>query len=510
MAKHGSKNGNGGAKNDPPVEETAGGVEEAVRRAIDVFDRRKKSFVVIFLTTFLTIQALAFFWPGKFTARAALLIQRTRLSSQLNTNPQDPPTIIAGGVSEEDVNSEIAILTSHDVLSATVEATGLGQAPPPWYLRLLFAPLRAYERLYASYHDIPYATDVDRAPDGLARSLDAKRMKDSDVLVVEYRSGDPRVAEIVLGEVLNQYMDHHLNMRQGMQDQPFFDSQAEVLERTLVQYETELHDLQLNIGAVNVVAERDIQLSIDGGLREESASLSRRIAELGATIVEYDRIVDEATTSGGVLAAAPQRDSILDDFKAQALRLELAQIDLEGRYANGFPLVEQNEKKLDATRQALADERRNIRDHSPTLAQVDMERAKAEAERAGLIERMVVLDEQILKSRERLMELELTSMLIDRKRRLIRTVEERFTTYLSRGEQARMDSELDQKQVMNVSVVQKPVASVKPVRPKKTIVLLTSVLGGILMGFVVSLWFEIRAMGLARLIAAIAPPESVS
>jgi len=51
---------------------------------------------------------------------------------------------------------------------------------------------------------------------------------------------------------------------------------------------------------------------------------------------------------------------------------------------------------------------------------------------------------------------------------------------------------------------------VKPVRPKKTIILLTSLLGGILMGFVVSLWFEIRAMGLARLIAAIAPPESVS
>lgn len=492
------------------VEPPASGIEETIERIADAYNRRKVAFLVVALTTFLAIQALAFFWPGKYSARAALLIQRTRLSSQLNTNPQDPPTIIAGGVTEEDVNSEIAILTSLDVLEETVRTTGLGLAPPPWYLRLLFAPLRAYERLYAAYHDIPYATDVDRAPGGLQSSIEANRMKDSDVLVVEYHSGDPRMAEIVLGEVIKQYMDHHLNIHQGMQSQPFFDSQADVLEGTLEQYEDELHELQLGIGAVDVVAERGIQLSIDGGLREEAGSLSRRIAELGATIVEYDRIVDDATTSGGVLAAAPQRDSILDDFKAQALRLELAQIDLESRYANGFPLVQQNEKKLDATKQALADERRNIRDHSPTLAQVDMERAKAEAERAGLIERMVVLEEQVLLSRERLMELEMTSMMIDRKRRRIRTVEERYTTYLSRGEQARMDSELDQKQVMNVSVVQEPVASLKPVRPKKTIVLLTSVLGGILMGLVVCLWFEIRTMGLARLLMSLAPPESAS
>jgi len=508
MVKQDSTEGNGSVKETQPVDKAQGNIEETVRRLDEIYERRRFVFVVVFLTTFLGVQAWAFFGPAKYSAQAALLIQRTRLSSQLNTGPQDPPTIIAGSVSEEDVNSEIAILTSNDVLTATVRATGLGLTPPPWYLRLLFAPLRFYERLYASYHDIPFANDVDRAPNGLQRSITAKPMKDSNVLVVEYRTGDPRVAEIVLRELLKQYLDLHLAIHQGMQDQPFFDSQAKMLESTLEQYEAELHDLQVNIGAVDVKAEERIQLSIDGGLREEAAALSRRIAELGATIEEYDRIVDEATQSGGVLAAAPQRDSILDDFKGQALRLELTQIDLESRYASGFPLLEQNMKKLDATRQALADERRNIRDHSPTLAQVDMERAKAEAEKAGLIERMNVLDEQIMQSRDRLMELELTSMNIDQKRRRIKTVEERYTTYISRGEQARMNTALDQKQVTNVSVVQEPVASVKPVKPRKTIVLLTSVLGGILMGLLAGLWFEIREMGLVRLLTSIVPPEA--
>jgi len=485
-------------------------LEETIKKIIDGFRRRRMTIIVVFFCTFLTIHAFAFFWPGKFSARAALLIQRNRLAAQLNTNPQDPPTIIAGGVTEEDVNSEIAILKSRDVLLATVRSAGLGEVPPPWYLRLLFAPLRAYERLYAWHHEIPFATDVDRAPEGLQRSITAERLKDSDVLLVEYRAGNPEFAEIVLSEVLKHYFAKHLTVRQAMQAEPFFDSQATVLKDELQTYETELHDLQATIGAVDVDAEAQIQLAIDSGLRKEASTLNRRIAELDATISEYDRIVTEAMASGGVLAAGPQGDSILDDFKAQALHLELEQIDLEARYAEDFPLVQENLKKLQATRDALEVERRNVRDHSPTLAQVDMKRALAQAELAGLSERKAVLDLQVEESRERLMELERTAVLIDRKQRLIGTVEERYKTYLSRREQARMDSELDQQHVTNVSVVQHPVASLKPVRPKKTIVLLTSVVGGFLMGLLAALWLELRSVGLARLLEAMTPKESVS
>ncbi|MCU0304890.1 MAG: hypothetical protein MUC56_12630 [Thermoanaerobaculales bacterium] len=489
---------------------TGDGLEETFNRIAEAVGRRKRAFVVVALTVFLAIQALAFFWPGKFAARAALLIQSNRLTPQLNTNPQDPPTIITGGVTEEDVNSEIAILTSNDVLTRTVESTGLGLVPPPWYLRLLFAPLRGYERLYAWYHELPYASDVDRAPEGLLRSVTAERLKDSDVLVVEYRAGDPEFAEIVLGELIKHYLERHVTAHTSLQAEPFFGSQAALLEDELRRLETELADLQLAIGAVDVEAEQSIQLGIDGGLREEAALVGRRIAELSATIAEYDRIVADATESGRVLGTAPQRDSILDDLKAQALRLELEQIDLESRYASDFPLVEENERKLEATRRALELERRNVRDHSPTLAQVDMERARAEAEKAGLEERRVVLDEQVAASRERLMELERTAMEIDRVRRRIRTVEERYTSYLSRSEQARVDAELDQRQVTNVTVVQQPVASLRPVRPKKSIVLLVSVLGGALAGLLAGLWLEIRQVGLAAVLAALAAGEARS
>lgn len=510
MADSGARKESDEVMEEQSNQSAAGDLEATIRTILDGFRRRRRTIIVVFFCTFLTVHAFAFFWPGKFSARAALLIQRNRLASQLNTNPQDPPTIIAGGVTEEDVNSEIAILKSRDVLSATVRSTGLGDVPPPWYLRVLFAPLRGYEKLYAWHHEIPFATDADRAPEGLQRSITAERLKDSDVLLVEYRAGDPEFAEIVLGEILKNYLAKHLTVRQAMKAEPFFDSQATLLKDELQQYETELHDLQHTINVVDVDAEAQIQLAIDSGLREESSTLRRRIAELGATITEYDRIVTEAMAWGGVLAAGPQGDSILDDFKAQALRLKLEQIDLETRYAADFPLVEENQKKLKATLDALETERRNVRDHSPTLAQVDMKRALAQAELAGLTVRDSVLDQQVEESRERLMELERTAVLIDRKLRLIGTVEERYKTYLSRQEQARMDSELDQQHVTNVSIVQHPVASLKPVRPKKTIVLLTSVMGGLLMGLLAALWFELRAVGLAGVLAAMTPVESRS
>jgi uncharacterized protein involved in exopolysaccharide biosynthesis len=73
---------------------------------------------------------------------------------------------------------------------------------------------------------------------------------------------------------------------------------------------------------------------------------------------------------------------------------------------------------------------------------------------------------------------------------------------LSQQERALIDSALDSGKFTNVSVVQKAAASAKPVRPKKLIVLLASVFGGLLLAFVTCVAHEVRSTGLAPLLAA--------
>ena len=58
-------------------------------------------------------------------ARAAVLIEISRSKIPVDANPTDPTTVLTGSVTEEEVMSEIAVLTSHEVLAKTTSQPAL-------------------------------------------------------------------------------------------------------------------------------------------------------------------------------------------------------------------------------------------------------------------------------------------------------------------------------------------------------------------------------------------------
>lgn len=484
----------------PPAQ--AGDLSEVFRQLARSVSSRRREFAAVALGTFLALQAFAFVWPATYAAQAAVMIQKNRYAPRLDTPAQAESPVLVAGITAEDVNSEIAVLTSHQVLSATVEATGLSTARPSWFWRLLFAPLRAYDSAHAAYHGIPAPTDTDRAIRALSGSLAVERLKESSILVVTYETRDPRVGEAVLGELLRQYLAHHVRVHGAQRVVPFFSAQADILGKELARHEDALQMLKKRVHAVDMPSERAVQLKLDAGLREESEALARRLVELDGTIAAYDRILDRTSRGEGDSSAAPVSQPALDEFKVQALRLQLEQIRVEGRYQDDAPPVVENRKKLEAAEKALEEERQNVSKHGPSVVTFHQEREKAVADRAGIVERRQALEQQIGRSRARLVELDEGDVAASRTQRLIRSAEERYMMVLSQQERAQIDSALDTGKFTNVSVVQKAAASGKPVRPKKLVVLLASVLGGLLLGFVTCVVRELRSTDLASLLAS--------
>ncbi|HEY3350249.1 MAG TPA: hypothetical protein VGM13_10785 [Thermoanaerobaculia bacterium] len=487
------------------------GFAETLRRFGELMRRRRREFWAVFLATFVLVQAVVFFWPATYAAHAAVLIQKTRLTAKLDADPTDPRTVISDGVTERDVNSEVAILTSVEVLSATVAGAGLDRVPPPWYLRVLFAPLRAYESVYAAAHGVPAPSAAERALQGLAKSISAERLKDSNVLVIVVEARDPKGAEAVLEELLRHYFDRHLAIHgSGPAVVPFLSAQTSLLEKELAQHEAALQALKRRGGAVDFPKEREIQLQSEAKLREESDLLGRRLLELDGRIRSYQGAVSDALSSPSSAAAIAPTEPTLNDLKAQALRLELDQIRLEARYREDAPPVVENQRKLEAARAALGAERQSVRERSPALLAAEEERVKFASEKAGIVERQRVLEEQLARSRSRLRQLDEAAVEAARQQRLIHSAEERYLMYLGRGEKARMDAALDQSHVTNVSIVQKPSASAKPVRPKRLVALIVSAAGALLAGLLACLVRELRERGIEAFLASIAPPATAS
>jgi len=482
---------------------------EALRGIWQTLVRRRRDFITVFITISVTVVIAGFLWPGTYVARSAILITKQRLSGGLAPDAERTPTVISGGVTEEEVNSEIAVLTSRWVLDKTLKATGLDRAEPSIWIRLLFGPLWLYEDLYAWYHGVPGPTRYDRALRSIESDISVERMKDSDVLVVSYHAGHPEFARIVLEQLIGFYLEHHVYVHSNADTATFFNEQAQGLQVELRQHEEELQAIKRAVGAADLNAERHVQQKLVASLREERDRLERTVAELGERAAQYQAFLSREPTQELTSTVESRNDYALQALIQDKMKLELERVRMLERYAPDSPLLVENEKKIAATQEAIEEHQSGVFQRQLGLppasvsASQDLERTRAE--RAGLVERIAKIDEQLEAERARLAELDEKLVEARRVERLIATSETQYLQYLRRGVEARIDNALDRGQFTNASIVQAAAAEPRPVKPKKLITLLLALGGGLGGALGIVLLMELRERGLESFLGAITP-----
>lgn len=471
----------------------------------EVVRRQWSTFFAVFMMSAVAVQALAFVWPATYEARAAVLLRKARMSAGVDSDPTAPTTVMADTVSEEEVNSEIAILTSREVLDKTVSVAGLDRLPPPLYVRILFAPLRAYEWAYAWWHQVPLPSAEERARTGLGNSISVVRQRDSNVLVVAYQAGDPRFAEVVLDQLLREYLDRHVAVHGMLDIKPFFSSQAELLRQEVEKAQQNLASLKSSVDVIDFGTERELLLRQLTDLRQEELLLRRQLAELDARLATVSDGLHTENEWMPTSATLKPEGQGTDQMRAELLRLEIEQIGLESRFTDDSPLVRENKAKLDAARRALESERNALAREStsglnPSMVSLRQEEARLARDRAGTRRRLSVVQRQVASQRERLLALDTKTAEADRLDLDLDSAKQRYLMYLQRTERARMDEALDLSRVTNVSVVQQANAAMKPVRPRRLITALLGIGVGVVVALLVCAKLEIDNFGLVILI----------
>lgn len=491
---------------DTPPEE----LQAIVARARGIVRRGWRLFLVTAVLTAIVLQAAAFFWPGTFEAKAAVLLQRNRFGTVLDADAQAPPTVIEGTVSQEEVNSEIAVLTSAQVLTGTAQAAGLDKLPPPWYLRLLFAPLRGYERMYSWFHEVPAPTQATRAVTGLADAIAVERLKDSNILVVSYRAGDPRMAEIVLDELLRRYQEWHVRVHGQGGAQPFYSDQVTLLQTSVRELQKQLQATKDATGVVDLSTAREVAIKELATLEGEQRMLTRRARELDGRILGFERILAETPRWMRTATRTRSGAETLNQLRQQVLQLELEGIQLRTRFRDDARLAAENTVKLEKARAAFAQASAAIDEEAtsesnPTVVAVEQDLVRLRSEKLGVAERLTAVGEQVRALRERARLLDSHLVEVDQLQMQLTSARTRYMTYLDRSEKARIDAALDGGGMTNVSVVQRAAASLKPVRPKRLISFLVAIGGGLLMGVLTVLWREATRLGTDRVLASALP-----
>lgn len=412
----------------------------------------------IILACFLGVVFLAFLsgvWKTKYQAQMKFLVLRQRMDAVVTSQPNAPPGSTPQ-ITQEDLNSEVQLLRSDDLLRNVVLETGLAKQSGPW--------------LGHESKDVAVAAAV-RA---LSKNLKVNPITKTNVISVTYESRNPKLAAKVLKAVETAYLKKHREVHRPSGEFTFFAQETDRYHRGLELAQNQLAEFTQKTGVVSAPTERNLALqqqsSFDAGARQAEASAvetEQRIRSLRAELRDMQPRLTTAITTG-------QNLQLMQQLKSTLLNLELKRTDLLTKFSPTYRLVREVDKQIAEARRAIASAEnkppQNITtDQDPTYQMLRSQLAQAQENLTGLSALAAADRSAANRYLKVARNLELEGIEQADLQRNATTQQRNYLLYLKKREEARISNALDQRGILNVAVAEQPVVPALPARsPIKT------------------------------------------
>jgi uncharacterized protein involved in exopolysaccharide biosynthesis len=440
-----------------------------LRDLLVVIFRHRRLVMNVFLGLVAGAVIAALLGTPSYESETKILVKHERVDPLVSAQPTAPPQPSRGLLTEEELNSEVELMQSQDLLEKTVVSVGLDQQERGWLRRLFAKEDRA--------HKVAVAAQT------LRENLTVESLKDTNLISVKFRSSDPKQAAQVLQTWANLYLEKHSSVHRPAGQFQFFEQQAEQYREKLKQAELKLADFSRAPGAVSPHMQRDAALAkmsdFEAGLQQTQAAIAEtknRIAELGK----------QAAGSPERLTTAVRTESnarLLQELKSRLLALELQRTELLTKYAPSYRLVQEVENKLALTRAAMEAAEKNplqdeTTDRDPTYDWLRGELAKARSDLTALEARASASVRIIDAYREQSLRLNERDVAQQELLREKKANEENYLLYVRKREEARITDEMDKRRILNVAVAEHPSVPLLPASSPWLFLLLALFLAG--------------------------------
>jgi uncharacterized protein involved in exopolysaccharide biosynthesis len=453
----------------PSVNSAYSGLPINVKDIVAIGFRHKRAMMLCFTAVFLGAVMVGILMPTSYQAHTKILIKRERVDPVISPG-ENAPVMVKDEVTEEELNSEVELLESDDVLSQVAMASGLD------HRKSVLATLIGRD---------DEAGKLAKATQRLRGSLSIEPMKKTNLISITYSSNDPKQAATVLKNLNDAYIRKHAEVNRPQGEFKFFDQEAQRYQKDLADAEGQLNQFAAQTGGAAPLVERDQTLQ---KLTEFSATLQSTRAEMSAT---EQKIRTLETQSGSVPSRITTKSSTTDDaqvlqqMKSMLMTLEVKRTELLTKYQPTYPLVTEVDKEIADTHASIAAEeakplRQEETDQNPTYAYVSTELAKAKADYSALSARAAAMQGIISTYKAQATQLEQKGIQEQDLQRVIKTDEENYLLYQRKREEARMSDMLDQTHILNVAVAEAPAVPVLPVGSRLVFVVLGLVMGAVM------------------------------
>ncbi|MFY9622210.1 MAG: Wzz/FepE/Etk N-terminal domain-containing protein [Pyrinomonadaceae bacterium] len=432
--------------------------------------RRKGLVLLTFLTVLIGTVVVTLVLPNKYESRMKILVKNQRVDVAITAAHSEAPSMMADGeVTENQINSEIELLTSKDLLTQVVKESGLANAKPGWFSR---TPPSETVR-------------VESAVNQLSKDLTVTPVRKANIISVSYASNSPELSAKVLMRIGELYLEKHLKLHHPEGATDFFQTQADEHEGILKAAEQKFTEFQQSNNLVVLHQQKELTL--------------QKTAEAKANLMASEAAVNEATQKikrvEQQLASMPERvvtqsRSLPNQFSAERLNtmmveLQTKRTQLLTKFKPNDRLVREVDEQIRITREALekAENKSAVEEATglnPLRQTLETELARARLDQSAAMARRATLSGQLQQYQSALDKLESNTTTHNDLQRQVKEAEDNYQLYAKKREESRIGDELDRQKITNVSIAETPTPAQLPSSPNRP---LNLVLGIVLAGF---------------------------
>lgn len=423
------------------------------------------SFGFALLATMLIV-----FFSARYESHFKVLLRRGRFDPVVSAQPPGVMDFTRPEITEEELNSEVELLRDEDLLKQVVIMAALVSADTP---------------------DSERAFEVEHAARKLGRRLDVDALKKSNLIQVSYKDTNPERAARILSALSTAYMNKHTNLQRPSGEIQFFDQQTAESEKRLHRSEAELVNFTRVRGVVSAAMERDIALQKLGEADAAYRQIDQSRVETERTIASLREQLKSFPSRSVTLKRWADNPELLGKLKTHLLELQLRRTELLTRFEPSYRLVQEVDQEIEQARASIAAEaltpvRDETSDKDPNYEWARMELEKVEVQLDGLRARQS--DASVQVSALRAIARQMQSNSVDQQDliRRAKADEDAYLLYLHKREEARIGDALDQQRILNVAIVEPPVA---PALPNHSVLVYFLLAFGLSVAFSVSLGF---------------------
>ena len=446
--------------------------------AAPLFRQRKlllPTFLGVVLLTVLTVV----FLPRDYQSEMKILVKHQRVEAAVSPG-RDGALANAGDVTEEELNSEVEILNSRDLLERVVISCNLQNLQSNHFLDRTFNKTAAH----GADNRGNDAKRISRAVLALEKKLKIEPLKKTNLIQVTYNSSDPQLAAHVLNVLGNLYLEKTVAVHRLPGAFEFFQAESQRYQQALSKAETHLTEFDHDQGVSDPQLERQIAI--------------QKLAEFDSTFLATQVAIEEsekrAQAVKSQLASTPQQTMsqvrtsdnpyLMQQLRSTLLTLQLKRTELLDKYEPSYRPVQEVQRQIDETLDAISKAEKlpvkeQTAERNPSYEWLQSELIKSSAELASLQARAGATLDVMSQYRTKLQSIDLKGATQQDLLREVKEAEGNYLLYVQKREEARIGDALDRQRLVNVAIAE---AATVPALPAHSHWALTLLLGTLLAG----------------------------